>query len=238
MHAVRVQLAFLLVALLSLNAVLSTPSLQATGETTRGLCLLLSYSTAALVGARAVSPDFRSGMVCLWLQKPVDEARHFVARYLEAAAAIVVLVLAYVVAFVLAGIPQGTVSTLAESMFVPRLLVGSLVALAVATSVSTWEPRGGAVIPMIAVFAGVILDPTVAERQVEAGQWEWMFSARLLLFPESSFGVLFAGAPYRDGGVAALLALLRVSCFTLGSLTLGAIGTRHRAKKANSLRSA
>lgn len=174
-----------------------------------------------------VTRDLSSGMAQLWFQKPVSPVRFYLARFCEAMGASVLLLLLLVIAVRLGSMPVSVSREPDVLIWVPRLLLASVLVGAISFGISAWLNRG-VVIATLAVFAtGMLIENDLYVRlQLDGGGWALL---ALLFFPESALDAIWAFSSGRSDAI--WQPLIRILGYGGVWVAIGALGVRRTLRQ-------
>lgn len=184
---------------------------------------LLSGAFAIILTSGIVSRDLTRGMMPVWLQKPVDPVRFYLARMAEAVVAWTLLSLAAILA------TRGVTGWLGWSApvelttAIPRIWLTSLAISAIAFGVSPWLPKGGTVTAVAVALAGIVIEQDLAIRGAEIGT-VWPVLLRLVILPSTALESVAAFVAGRSDAIWGPLA--HIALYVAAWVAFGALGVR------------
>ena len=197
------------------NLISDEPTLLAASF--RDIFALLCLALPLIFVSGVVSGDFRSGMARLWLQKPVEPVRFYLARFLEG-----FLVSLTFALLALGATWLGLAALGEESAATGQLLTRLpyvLVIACVAFGFSCWMTRGSTLVAIGFLGAGAVARE-MGSIDLLGRPWNWLFEATLVPIP--------ALRGFRDFLVgvsdAIWIPLAQILSYSIGWTALGALG--------------
>lgn len=221
----RGPLAIVTVSVATLSAFLATGRPETWLDFVGAGLLVCSVAFAVILTSGVVARDFTSGMVQVWLQKPVHPVAFYAKRFLEAVAVSMFLtsILVLVTRILVESLGwEGPVDLLVGF---PRVVLTSVLVASIAFGFSGWMNRGAVVATLVVFLAGMLLENDLAVRGDVFGPG-WTPLLRALLFPESALSQIGDVSSGRADAWAGALA--RIAAFSAAWIGLGCLGVRRR----------
>ena len=183
------------------------------------LCLALPVIFVSGV----VSGDLKSGIVRIWLQKPIDPVVYYLCRFLEE------LSVALVLTLLALGLTRLGISALGqEPVAIGELLDAlplTLIVGAMAFSFSVWLPRASALGTIAFAAAAFMAGASLPE--LLGRPWNWLADA--VLIPATALEDIRNFALGNSDAV--WIPLARIVAYSIGWTALGALGVWHTVTK-------
>ena len=184
--------------------------------------VILAIALNVILVSGVIVPDMNGGAAALWLQRPVKAVPYYLTQWLMAFAVATTVTCVIVLLGTLADTYFiGTHAMSQELSRLPAVLLVGLVAAAICFAVSTWVPRGSALVAIAVLLVGGAVDDELAIRGDTMAPVLSVF-LRVVVYPQnpladmSDFTVGEAGFPW--------LGMVRIVFYTGACMAVGCLG--------------